>query len=636
MKVLMDLEDIVKVNDTIDKNHEKNVLLVKELFTNNILTKDDIRKNITLLSKKYKVLPSMVKILYIYRSLVTNNELEYDQNIETLLRTKNVRSLSGVVVITSFTSPYPVTSAGMQKFSCEYDCHYCPKQPDQPRSYLLNEPGVLRANHNNFDSKKQFWARATSYINMGHPLDKIEIIISGGTLSSYPKEYIVEFVRDQFYAANVTYCKIAKRELRETKSLEEEQYINQHQSLVKIIGITVETRPDRINNKELVFFRQLGVTRVQIGVQHIDDRILNHINRKCSNHHTIKAIKLLKETGFKVDIHLMPDLPHPQDISQQEMVELDRNMFEQVTENPEYQADQWKIYPCATIPWTEIEKWYQSGLYKPYAEVKTDNDSDLLFDLLIDIKQKVKPWVRLNRIIRDIPTTYLIGGYDNISMRGDLLNHLHKMGLTCNCIRCREIKNKDININDFKIKVRDYQASGGIEYFISWEDDNDILLGFLRLRINMNEKNRFFPELHNCSLIRELHIYGQVINHKATNNGTGVQHIGLGKQLLNKAIEISQDFGLNKIAVISGVGVRNYYIKQGFVACDYYEEDNIQHKTYGNFLIKNIEYKKQNNDINNNNINYNDNIYIDIEIININYLQLLLIIIIALVIYYLL
>jgi len=578
----MELEDLVKVkNSSInEKDIDKITLLVYDLFesfkNNLIISKTELKNLIDKNGRLRKVMPSVIKILSVYRALASNSEIEYNSEFEKLLKKKVLRSASGVIVITVFTSPYPETSKGVQEFSCEYDCHYCPKEPNQPRSYLLKEPGVLRANHNKFISTDQFWDRARSYILMGHPLDKIELIISGGTMSSYPREYIINFFRDQFYAANVAYDKITGREIRDALSLQEEQDINQNIAMVKIIGITMETRPDRINRKELIFLRQLGVTRVQIGVQHLDDRILTHINRRCKTIHTIKAIKLLKESGFKVDIHLMPDLPHPEDISMEEMIILDRKMFNDVIELQEFQADQWKIYPCSTVPWTEIEKWHKEGSYKPYGEIVNEDGSGPLFDLLIEVKQKVKPWIRLNRIIRDIPNSYLIGGNQNSAMRGDLLNIFAKRNLKCNCIRCREVKTADIDIDKFEIKVRQYKASDGIEIFISWEDENDTLLGFLRLRINENEKNDVFEELSGCAIIRELHVYGQVI---IVNNASGssAQHRGLGSTMIDKAIEITLEHGITKIAVIAGVGVRNYYInKKGFVI------DN----GLGHFLIK--------------------------------------------------
>lgn len=579
----MDLEDIVKASDYAlnDKDINKLTQITKQLFgqseSNNIVKKtytdrEELKADIIKLGREHKIIPSLVKILAVYRSLCSNNELAFDPVVERLLRTKTVRSLSGVVVITVFTSPYPETKKGKQEFSCEYNCHYCPKEPNQPRSYLLNEPAVRRANQNNFISTDQFWDRAKSYVVMGHPLDKIELIVSGGTFSSYPREYITNFFRDQFYAANVAFDKISGRQLREPLSLQVEQDINQNQAHVKIIGITIETRPDRIKNRELKYFRELGVTRVQIGVQHTNDEILSHINRGCTDEHTRRAIKMLKEAGFKVDIHLMPDLPHPPHISEDEMIQLDKDMFDTVINDQAYQVDQWKIYPCQTVPWTEIEKWYKEGTYKPYAEVTTQRPngkiSNKLFDLLIEIKQKVKPWVRLNRVIRDIPDSYIIAGNSNSSMRSDLLQLFEKEGYVCNCIRCREVKGKNVSPSEFVLSVDKYPSSDGYEYFISWKHNTkNTLLGFLRLRINSDpvlRTNKCFPELEGCAMIRELHIYGQVIDHSSDNDGLGVQHIGLGKQLIAKAKKIAQSHGLTKLSVISGVGVRNYYIKQGF------------------------------------------------------------------------
>jgi len=597
----MDLEDLCKVDksETVDPNIHKTIAIVKELdvlYTAQLITgREQMKKEIERLGRKHKYIVSMSKVLSVYRSLASAGELEYNPRIEKLLITKTVRSLSGVVVNTVWTSPEPeyidpkTGKVKKQSFSCEYDCKYCPNEPGQARSYLLNEPGVLRANANKFISTEQSWDRYKAYIKMGHPLDKIELIVSGGTISSYPKPYLIEFFRDQFYAANVAYDKMCGREIRPPLTLEEEQDINQNLSLVKIIGITVETRPDRIKKCELEFFRRLGVTRVQIGVQHINDDVLNFINRKCSNAHTIKAIKLLKDAGFKVDIHLMPDLPAPPNMTNLDMIEEDKKMFDIVINHPDYQADQWKVYPCETVPWTEIEKWYNEGTYKPYAELTNSDGSNPLFELLINVKTLIKPWVRLNRVIRDIPNSYIIGGNSNTSMRGDLLSIMAKRNLKCNCIRCREVKSMEVNPADFTIKTIKYEASDGIEYFISWENDSNTLLGFLRLRINSDSANKIFPELTGCAMIRELHIYGQVINHHLENTGEGVQHIGLGKGLIAKAVELTKTHDLNKISVISGTGVRNYYSKQGFKPVHtYINSDGEVQPALGNYMIKDL------------------------------------------------
>lgn len=594
----MELENICKIENptfTINKDEFTKIsMILKDAllkFDENLLTsRESMTKFVSKIGRFYKIIPSMSKLLSVYRSLISSNEIVYNKKFEELFRTRLIRSQSGVIVITVFTSPYPETSSEIQRFSCSNNCHYCPKEPNQPRSYQIGEPAVARANHCHFIASEQFYERGVSYITMGHPLDKIELIVSGGTFTSYPREYIATFFRDLFYAANVIYDRIVGKTIRQPLSLYDEQMINQKYSTVKIIGITIETRPDKINYDELRFLRSLGVTRAQIGVQHIDDRVLKQINRGCTNNDTIHAIKLLKETGFKVDIHLMPDLPPPIGLTPAQMVKLDKWMFDQVIDRPEYQADQWKIYPCQTIPYTEIKKWFDNGSYKPYANLP----GNLLFDLLMYVKKNVKPWVRLNRIVRDIPTSCVTGGVNNAAMRNDLLVEMAKNGLKCNCIRCREVKNKHINIQDFNINIRKYNASEGIEYFISWENKEGVLLGFLRLRINKNKYNVCFPELSGCSLIRELHIYGQVINHDSENVGNGVQHMGLGKGLITKAIDITKKHGLNKIAVISGVGVRDYYIKQNFIQSDTFKDiDGLIKPALGGYLIHHIEKQRK-------------------------------------------
>jgi elongator complex protein 3 len=645
----MELEDYCKVtNDLInDPDMDKIINMTREIFTSdafsqNITTSDGIKRAMKLLSKKYHITPRISKVLFAYRKLALDKEIIYNQEIQKLLLTKSNRGENGVMVVTVFTSPTPKTKSGVQDFSCKWNCHFCPKEPGQPRSYLLNEPAVLRANANNFISREQFWDRTRSYILMGHPIDKIELLISGGTFSSYPEEYIEEFIRDQFYAANVVYDKITGRELREPMTLAEEQLYNQNESMVKIIGITIETRPDCINSPTLKELRRLGVTRVQIGQQHTDDDILRYINRGCLTKHGKRAIKLLKEEGFKIDFHLMPDLPappkfknqliyeeeslldyieqncpklnqsdiqmlindhdvfmyetikeFPQLITEQlNMIDADYKMFINVIFNEDLQVDQWKIYPCETVPWTQIESWYKEGIYKPYGEIINPDGMTPLFKLIINIKKFIKEWIRINRIIRDIPNTYILGGNQNVSMRNDISIHMNRKHIICRCIRCREVKSKSVNIDNFYINVQQYNSSGGIEYFISWIDESNILLGFLRLRINShsdNSQNKIFGELSECGLIRELHIYGQVLNHQSSNIGNGIQHMGLGKRLVAKAEELAIKHKLTKISVISGVGVRNYYQKLGYTPTSMYvDNDGNTKEAFGHFLIKNL------------------------------------------------
>lgn len=334
---------------------------------------------------------------------------------------KGVRSNSGVLVVTIITHPH--------KFSCKYDCHYCPNEPNQPRSYLSTEPAILRANQNNFDVICQFFNRTTTLVNNGHVADKIEVLVLGGTWSCYDIAYQEEFIRDVYYAANI-YPVLKDR--RKKLTLKEEQEINE-KSNCRIIGLTLETRPDQINKDELLRLRYYGCTRVQLGIQHIDDVILKKVNRQCTLKDCIRAIYLLKENGFKVDIHLMPDLPYSD-------VYKDIHMFKYVLSSTDLQADQWKIYPCEITPFTKIEKWYNNNEYKPYFET----NKNLLISVILLVKKSIHPWIRLNRVIRDIPNPSIIAGNNITNMRQLIANEMNIRNIFCQCIRCKEVKNQEI------------------------------------------------------------------------------------------------------------------------------------------------------------------------------------------------
>ena len=476
----------------------------------------------------------------------------------------------------------------------------------QARSYISTEPGVRRANQCNYDAVLQFFDRASSLEGCGHNIDKVELLVLGGTWSHYPVEYQEEFVRDIYYAANIFYT----RKERERLSLEEEIKINE-KTKCRIIGLTLETRPDCINKYEIERFRRYNCTRVQIGVQHTNDSILKKINRGCYNKDTINALRLLKKNCYKVDYHLMPDLPGS-------CYEVDKIMFESILEvwnlnqipnidfrklilslvisftlylcinnliisftsfmfimwnqnykiynlaHPELQADQWKIYPTEVTRWTKIYDWYNEGKYKPYAEDKLDGSNyNKLTTLILSVKVNVFPWIRLNRVIRDIPDAEIYGGNSCTNLRQHLHQILKDNGQYCKCIRCREVKNKKIAENDVKEVVRVYNGLEGTEYFISMESiDEKTLYGFCRLRINENN-NDVMKILHNCALIRELHVYGVMTPHYSQKN-TRTQHHGFGKLMLKKAEQIAYMNGVRKMAIISGVGVRQYYEKRGY------------------------------------------------------------------------
>ena len=489
----------------------------------------------------------------------------------------------------------------------------------QPRSYSSAEPAVARANQNGWDCVSQFRDIAGKRILCGHNVTKVEGIVIGGTWSYYPRDYQNNFIRDFYFAANTLYDDV----LRERNTLEEEIKINET-SRCRVIGLTLETRPDYITKTEIKKLRKYNCTRVQLGIQHIRDEILEYINRGTTNAQAIKAIRMLKEAGFKVDIHLMPDLPGSDFWK-------DVEMFEYVLNTEHLQADQWKIYPCQTMEYSKIKEWYDSGKYKPYFErkkkiyfdniylddiyrkyfannnlyvyivllmgihimsfwlrenvnvfdimlfvlvgivvkikmiltMKTDiYESNPLFHLLIHFIPRVPVWIRLNRIVRDNPKHEIKGGVDLPHYRNIIEDRLKKSGNKSRDIREREIKMRKYDVEHTKLVVRKYRASEGIEYFLSFEDTkNDYLLGFLRLRLQ-EKKKHYMKELSYSALIRELHVYGWMT--PQGEKKTSTQHRGFGKKLVKEAEKIAKMNNYDKIAIISGVGVREYYRKLGY------------------------------------------------------------------------
>lgn len=550
--------------------------LVTELLVKIKKGKNMTQQRITTLKHKYHLSCKNSFLVIIAQHLFIKNEIDENElhALRNVFRIKRGKSHSGVLVITLFTSPYPeyTDENGVrikQSFSCAWNCAYCPAEPDQPRSYLKGEPGVLRGNRNNFNCMGQMWDRMNALSNIGHPVDKLEIIVLGGTWASYPLAYREEFIRDVYYSANVYWDVVPKRE---PMSLKDEMQINWDSS-VRVIGLTLETRPDTITPDMIRHFRNVGCTRVQLGIQHIDEDVLRIIRRQCTTERTIKAIKMLKDTGFKVDGHWMPNLPGT-------TVELDRKMLidtllgvkwgetpikrwsvnkEQWEEwnlvAPELQLDQWKVYPCALVPWTDIEKWYKDGSYKPY-----ENDS--LERLLIDMKMLMFPWIRLNRIIRDIPSDYIMTEGETGNMRQELGDIMKKDGTKCNCIRCKEVKERSWDGN-YNTVVRKYNASEGADYFISAEDDQK-LYGFVRLRIS-KANSEIFKELEGCAFIRELHVYGNLETVNLSASQGCIQHKGIGKHLMSVAHRIAKENSFRKCAVIAGEGTRRYYEKIGYI-----------------------------------------------------------------------
>ncbi len=460
---------------------------------------------------------------------------------DRLLKKRQCRSWSGVLVVTVVTRP--------DTFSCPFDCKYCPNEPGQPRSYLSSEPAVARANENNFDAKDQVYSRLNMLRKNGHTLNKIEIIVLGGTFSTYPRAYQEEFLRDVFYAANTYGSTRESCDPRERLSIAEEQRINET-AHYRVIGISLETRPDLITHKELMRFRSLGCTRVQLGIQHTADSVLQRVNRGHDAYAGIKAIALLRYYGFKIDLHVMPDLPGSNP-------DMDKVMLRTILTSPDYSPDYLKIYPCLDVDFTEIREWKKTGQWKPYAE---ENGGEQLYEVCMEAKIHSQYHIRYNRIQRDFPEAKPgVLGFESQAIKSNfrqlLLNRCEKAGIVCKCIRCREVKGKALGA--YRFFVDKYAAAVGTEYFISCESrDRSVLYGFVRLRIANETK-------HEAALVRELHVYGYLQN-PGERNSVGTQHNGIGKQLMKFAEAIAWVCAKQRVLVISGVGVREYYRKLGY------------------------------------------------------------------------
>ncbi|ARF12340.1 radical SAM superfamily protein [Klosneuvirus KNV1] len=566
------------------------------------------------------------QLLYTYRCMIRDKKVERNKHYEQFLKSKVVRESSGICQITVVMGPGfktleddagnkvelnrdPLYSSERTQrlakehkhYSCPFNCFYCPDQPGQPRSYLKTEPAVQRANQFDFDPILQFRERTKAIIINGMEAVKIELNIKGGTFSEYDDTYRTDFVHKLYYAANTMFDKDFEKNPRLIKTLEDEIKINET-ALCGIIGLTVEARPDSIKPEELIKFRRMGITRFEMGVQSIFDTVLKYVNRGCKHQHSVKAMKLLKDNGFKVDIHIMFDLPSSNP-------DMDKETVNYLVDSPDLQPDQTKLYPCTVVPFTKIEIWYNNyirnydtelnpeglsnvdnRIYKPYAEEnlqdiiiehgKTKLYSTPLIELLIYYLSRIQPWVRVNRIIRDIPGQHYVKMENyHEDMRQILDKEMKKRNLKCMEIRTRELKDKKVDINQAQLVVRKYEASGGTEYFISFEtSDQAVLFGFLRLRIS-KDAGSVFSELKNTAMIRELHVYGKVIPVSQQNESTNkAQHKGFGKQLIKKAEEIALDHGYTRISVIAGVNTRPYYNKLSY----------LNHPGDGHFQIKTL------------------------------------------------
>lgn len=467
--------------------------------------------------------------------------------LDRLLVRRGVRSMSGVAIVTVLTKPYP----------CPGQCVYCPTDVRMPKSYLPDEPAAARALGHDFDPFDQTEWRLRALAANGHPVDKVELIVKGGTWSSYPWDYRKWFIKRCFDA-----CNAFGDRPRAARTLVDAHRRNES-AKSRVIGLTLETRPDRITPQEVVRLRELGCTRVELGVQSVDDRILKLVKRGHDAAAVALAAARLRAAGFKTDFHLMPQLPGATPAS-------DLADIAEIFNNPSYRPDMIKIYPCVVVPQAELHGWWKEGRYRPYP------DSDLI-ELLIAAKSRLIPrYCRISRLIRDIPSNNIVAGNMVTNLREDIQREMKSRGLPCPCLRCREIgraiKTEPRLAAATPVLFDDaYEASGGTEHFLSFEDRRRrAVFAFCRLRLpakdgspTEREITALLPETVGAAFVRELHTYGHLVP-IAGRETRASQHTGLGRRLMAEAEKIAAAAGYRKMAVIAGIGVRAYYRKLGY------------------------------------------------------------------------
>ncbi len=491
-------------------------------------------------------------VIAAYRQMVEMGELAEDQALFEALRMKPMRTLSGVTTVTVLTKPYP----------CPGQCIFCPTDVRMPKSYLPDEPGAMRALQHDFDPYTQVRERINALHAIGHPTDKIELLILGGTWDSYRKDYQEWFVLRCFQAMNARSNEfprvpMSSREFPEPpdhgpllsfrEALIAEQNTNETTSH-RNVGLVIETRPDHVNPDELAWLRHLGVTKVQMGAQSFDDHILDLNQRGHSVARTLEATALLRAAGFKIVLHWMPNLLGATPAS-------DRADFAHFWEG--FCPDEIKIYPNQLLRNAELYQYWERGEFHPYT-------TDDLIQLLADIKPTIPRYCRVNRVIRDIPSTNVVEGNRRTSLRLDVQREMERRGARCHCIRCREVKEEAIALDELIFDDLVYQADYAEEHFLSFVTPNDKLAGFLRLSIpRAGAPPTGLRDLDGAALIREVHVYGQSL---AFGNGKdgAAQHVGLGTELIQRAEEIARGQGRGRVAVIAAVGTRKYYEARGY------------------------------------------------------------------------
>jgi elongator complex protein 3 len=470
-------------------------------------------------------------------SLLTPQE---EKQLLPILRRKTTRTISGVTVVATMTKPYPCPQPE--------PCAYCPGGPStgSPQSYTGHEPAAMRGSQNNFDPYLQVQSRIEQLTAIGHKVDKVELIVMGGTFPATPIEYQTWFIQRCLDAITQ----------KNSANLEEAK-ANAEVSNMRNVGITVETRPDWSKQPHIDAMLDMGVTRIELGVQNPDDEIYRLVGRTHTVSDVQEATRIAKDAGLKIVYHMMPGMPgsNPQK---------DVAAFKRVFTDSAFKPDMIKIYPCLCIAGTKANDWYQNGTYKPYT-------TEQAAALIAEIKKFIPPWIRVMRVQRDIPSHLILAGVKKSNLRQIANEKLQAEGGKCRCIRCREVGHRlaidhvKPDLGNIKIQSVCYDASEGKEVFISAEDqENDVLLGYLRLRIPSGKAHRPEITVVPSAIVRELHVYGPLVPVGKHSAGSW-QHKGFGQDLLKEAERIAgQDYGLEKLLVISALGTRRYYMRFGY------------------------------------------------------------------------
>jgi elongator complex protein 3 len=498
-------------------------------------THSDVNRAKTQASTKHKLnhIPSNAEII---AAMTPKEKLR----LLSLLRRKTTRTISGVTVIAVMTKPQPCPQPE--------PCAYCPGGPAQgvPQSYTGHEPAAMRGSQNSYDPYLQVRSRISQLTAIGHRVDKVELIVMGGTFPATPLEYQTWFIQRCLDAITA-----------QTSANLEEAKANAETSRIRNVGVTVETRPDWCKEPHVDAMLDMGVTRVEIGVQNPDDELYGYAGRTHTVADVTEATRVAKDSGLKIVYHLMPGMPGSNP-------KRDVEAFKRVFRDPAFKPDMIKIYPCLVIAGTKAFDWYREGVFKPYT-------TEEAVELIAEVKKMLPPWVRVMRVQRDIPAGLIVAGVDKSNLRQLVQRKLAERGERCGCIRCREVghrlavDNVAPDLGRIRVLTACYEASEGKELFISAEDsENEVLIGYLRLRVPSAKAHR--PEINavRSAIVRELHVYGPLVP-VGKHSAIAWQHKGYGSLLLGEAERVARaDYDVQKLLVMSALGTKRYYARFGY------------------------------------------------------------------------